>query len=459
MDGVLDLIVRNADLVNATGRRRTDIGVAGGRIVALVHNGVLDQPAREVIDAAGLVALPGLIDEHVHFRQPGLEHEEDWLTGSRAAVMGGVTTVLDMPNTVPPTDSVTAARAKLGLAGQRSMCDFGIFGLAAQNLGALAEMVSAGLIVGLKVFLGPTTGGQPAPSDDTLRRALDLAHGAGLRVGFHAEDDEIVLANEARLLAAGRQDAVAHLEARPAGAEVAAIDRAGRLLHESGTAGHIFHLSSLDGLVAVERWRLAGVDLTCEVTPHHCLLGREAYAAVGGVARVNPPFRGEPHAAGLLAALADGRIDCLGSDHAPHLPTDKRRASIWSVPSGFAGVETLLPLMLTAVHRQQLSLERLVAATSERPAQIWGLAPRKGHVAVGADADLTLVDLQRRGAVRAAEMHGKNNESPFEGRPTIGAPVATIVRGRVVMGHGQLLARAGWGRAVNDENDQARSPS
>jgi dihydroorotase len=190
------------------------------------------------------------------------------------------------------------------------------------------------------------------------------------------------------------------------------------------------------------------VDVTCEVTPHHALLGREVYADFGGVAKVNPPIRGEADASALLAALADGRINTLASDHAPHLAADKVRASIWDVPSGFAGVETLLPLMLTAVHDGRLSLERLVHATSEAPAKTWGLWPRKGQVAVGADADLTLVDLERAGEIHAADLHGMNNISPFEGRATLGAVVTTLVRGRIVVRNGQLVGEPGWGQPV-----------
>jgi dihydroorotase len=451
-----DLIIRNGTLVTSTDSRVADIGVSDGLVAAIEPAGTLGAPG-EVIEAGGLHVLPGVIDEHVHFRQPGFEAGEDWLTGSRAAVMGGVTTVLEMPNTDPPTGSAATAREKLALAAARSLCDFGLYGLAGESVESAAGLVGSGLIVGLKVFLGPTTGGHRAPDDDALRRLLELARAADLRVGFHAEDESLVRAAEARLRMAGRMDARAHLESRPIAAEVAAIEHAAQLLHETGTSGHVFHLTSREGLAAVERWRAAGVDLTCEATPHHLLLGLDAYEHHGGVARVNPPIRGEPHSSTLLAALADGRIDCLGSDHAPHLAEAKRAASIWDVPGGFAGVETLLPLLLTEVNEGWLTLERLVSATSERPARAWKLWPRKGAIAVGSDADLTLVDLQRPGVVNATALHGKNNLTPFEGRQTVGGPVATIVRGRVVMRDGALLVEPGWGRPVNDENDQARA--
>jgi dihydroorotase len=444
----LDLAVRNGTLVTSSGRLEADIGVRDGVITLLAPRGALTQPAADDIDATGLHVLPGLIDGHVHFREPGLEHEETWLTGTLAAVMGGVTTVLDMPNTLPPTDTAERARAKLELASRSAYCDHGLFGLVGQQVADVAGMCSSGLVVGLKVFLGPTTGGLSAPHDEVLRRCLELAHDHGLRVAFHAEDRVLIAAAEAELRRAGRADVRAHLESRRPEAEVAAIDHAAATLAAAGASGHILHVSSASGLEAVERWRAAGLDLTCEATPHHALLDEDAYEN-GTIAKVNPPFRGGQHAAALRAALGDGRIECVASDHAPHVIADKQRALVWDAAAGFAGVETLLPLLLTEVSGGRLALERLVEATSEGPARAWRLWPRKGLVAVGSDADLTLVDLGREGRIRAAELHGMNNHSPFEGRATVGAPVMTIVRGRIVVRDRGLVGEPGWGRQVS----------
>lgn len=417
-----------------------------GRFDAIEEAGTVLFSAVQVIDASGLVALPGVIDGHVHFREPGLEHEETWLTGTRAAVIGGVTTVLDMPNTIPQTDNVERAGQKLRLAAQSAYCDFGIFGLLGHAEQDIRELAGSGLVVGLKAFLGPTTGGLSAPDDDGLLRAFEIAAGAQLRVAFHAEDAGVV---EQAMDHATRRDALTHLDSRPARAEVRAIDRVGAMLGASMASGHILHVSSAEGFAAIEKWRADGIDLTAEGTPHHLLLGLDVYEQFGGVAKVNPPIRGEPHRERLFAEFSNGQIDVIGSDHAPHLEVDKRRDSIWDVPAGFAGVETLLPLMLTEVAEGRLTMERLVQATSERPAQLWGLWPRKGAVEVGSDADLTLVDAERPGVIRAAELHGKNNATPFEGRRTRGAVVATIVRGRVVMRKGVLQAAPGWGRPVS----------
>lgn len=442
-----DLIVSNGTLVTASDRRDVDIGIADGRFAAIVPRGELQLPADDVIDARGLHIFAGLIDSHVHFREPGLDHEETWLAGTRAAVMGGVTTVLEMPNTIPPTDTAERARAKLDLAARSAYCDFGLFGLLGESVESTQDVAGSGLVVGLKAFLGPTTGGLSAPDDDGLRRALGIAREAGLRVAFHAEDRSIVEQAEQRLRGEGRTDPLAHLESRPIAAEVAAIDRVGSLLESTGAAGHVLHVSSREGLEAVQRW-IGRAALTCEVTPHHALLGRDVYQDPG-LARVNPPVRGEPHSTALLRALVDGQVDMIASDHAPHLDTDRQRDSIWEVPAGFAGVENLLPLLLThAVHFAGMSLERLAYVAAGAPARIWGLA-RKGWVRQGYDADLTLIDMERPGVIRAAKLHGKSNATPFEGWRTRGAAVATIVRGRLVMRDGELLGEPGFGQSVS----------
>jgi dihydroorotase len=424
----VDLVIRNGTLVTGSGRREADIAIAGGRIASVVERGALrDHAAADELDASGLFVLPGMIDGHVHFREPGLAHKETWLTGSRAAVHGGVTTVLEMPNTQPPTRTATDARAKLDLAAAKSYCDFGIFGLVdPASVDDLGGLVESGLVVGLKVFLAPSTGDIGAPTDEQLRQALGLARAAGLRTAFHAEDALAIRA------AGGR---------RPIEAEVRAIDRAGALLSYAGAAGHILHLSSAEGVDAVRRWRSRGVDITCEVSPHHLLL------RTAGEVAVYPPIRGQPHADALMAALADGTIDSLASDHAPHAPAEKAGPQ---PAAGVPGVETMLPLMLTEVAAGRLTIERLVQAGAEAPARAWGLWPRKGSLEVGAYADLAIVDLSREGVIHGEDLHAKHTLTPFEGWVVHGAVAATIVRGRIVMRERQLFADPGWGRWLGD---------
>lgn len=426
-----ELVVRNGTLVSGDGRRPADIAVRDGRFAAFAPPGQLQGQAQRELDATGHFVLPGLVDGHVHFRQPGLEHKEDWLTGSRAAVMGGVTTVLEMPNTLPPTAGLAEAQAKIALAEAGSYCDFGLFGLLGrQPTAELRRLTESGLLVGLKVFLGPTTGGLEAPTDEQLLAGLALAREAGLRVAFHAEEAGLV----------------GH-DSRPIAAEVAAIEHACRLLGETGAKGHILHLSSEEGLAAVSDWRGRGLDLTCEVSAHHCFLSAGDIERLGGVMKCYPPIREAGHGQALLNALAWGRIDCIASDHAPHAPDEKMATDQSLVPAGIAGVETTLTLMLThGVNAGRLTLERLVSAFAERPAHAWGLWPRKGSLEPGADADLVLVDLDRQGFIRGAELNGKHGLTPFEGWPVRGAPLATIVRGRLVMEQGELVGEPGWGR-------------
>lgn len=439
MPASFDLVVRNATLVNATTMFPADIAIADGKFAAIATPGSLTTRAVDEFDASGLHALPGVIDGHVHFREPGLEYKEDFLSGSRAAVMGGVTTVLDMPNTIPSTSTAALVRQKHARIDGRAYCDVGVYGLVAQdNLAELEPMAEAG-VVGFKCFMGLTTGEISPPDDGVLLEALAVIAKLGLRCGFHAENDQIMRHRIQQLQSAGRTDPLAHVESRPVLAEVESIQRVALFASRTATPIHIFHLTSRDGLEVIRAWRARGVDMTCEVTPQHCFLTSDDMARLGSMLRINPPVREPGHAAALLEALADGAITSIATDHSPHTAAEKLNANIWQAVSGFAGVETSLRLFLTY---GKMSLPRLVRATSEGPARTWGLYPRKGAIRVGSDADLTIVDCQREGTIRADELHGKNNLTPFEGVPTRGAAVATLVRGQMVMRDGQLVSPA-----------------
>jgi allantoinase len=433
-----DLLIANGTVVTSRTMVAADVAIRGESIAAIGEPGRLRAPT--VLNAEGRYVLPGVIDAHVHFREPGLEYKEDFGTGTRAAVMGGVTTVLDMPNSLPPTSTPARVHHKRALAEARAYCDVGFYGLLAQdNVGELAGMAEAG-VVGFKCFLGQSTGNIPAPDDGRLLEALGIVARLDMRCGFHAENDAILQHLVGGLQAEGRTDALAHLESRPEVAEVEAIQRAALFAATTGARIHVFHLSTAGGLAMVEAWRRQGVDITCEVTPHHCFLSADAMRALGSLVRINPPVREAGHAARLLDALAAGSIDCIATDHAPHLASEKLNANIWQAASGFGGVELSLRLFLTlGVNAGRLSLPDLVRATSERPARTWGLAPRKGSLEVGADADVTIVDLDFQDVIEASRLHGKNNLTPFEGLLTRGGAVATIVRGQVVMQAGELV--------------------
>ncbi|HEX5465333.1 MAG TPA: dihydroorotase family protein [Candidatus Limnocylindrales bacterium] len=452
---IADLLIRNGTVVTSTARLAADIVANQGHIVAVARRGVLAVRASEEIDATGLYVLPGVIDDHVHFREPGMAYKEEWTSGSIAAAMGGVTMVIDMPNTRPMTASARDVEAKRALAAGRSWVDFGIFGLLGRgNSHELEAMTSAG-VIGFKCFLGETTGGAVPPDDGELLATLRVTAALGRRVGFHAENDEILQQRRAELQAAGRTDARAFLESRPAIAEAEAVGRLGRFAYEAGAPVHVFHLSSREGLAAVREWRSRGVDITCEVTPHHAFLDGDEIATLGARLRVNPPVRSaaEGHRDALLDGLRDGTVDLIATDHAPHARKEKETEDIWTAASGFPGVETSLRLFLTmAVGPGLLSLEQYVRLSSEGPAKAWGLWPHKGAIHVGSDADLTLVDLDRRGVIRDAELHSKSPVTPYDGLPTRGAAVATILRGCVIMREGRLVGAPG-GRSVEPDPD------
>jgi dihydroorotase (multifunctional complex type) len=440
---LVDLVVRNGTVVTADGRSESDIAIEGGRVVEVAARGRLTVTGRDELDATGRFVIPGVIDGHVHLRDPGLTWKEDFGSGTAAAVMGGVTTVLDMPNTIPPTDSVEHARLKADRVEEAAWCDVGLFALVGgENTAQVQAMADSGLVVGFKAFLASTTGDLPAPSTTDLRAAMLVIARAGMRLAVHAEDGSIVEREVARLRSAGRRDPMAHSESRPVGAEVTAIARIGRLALDTGCPVHVCHVTSAAGLDEIDRWRSHGADITCEVTPHHCLLGAEDMATLGTRMKVNPPIRprAEGHAEALLDGLTSGRVDAIATDHAPHTRDEKLRDDVWDAASGFAGVEPSLRLFLTSgVDVGRLTLEQLVRATSEAPARAWGLWPRKGAVAVGSDADVTILDLDAEGVIEEARLHGRSNLTPFEGWRTRGAPVATIVRGTVVMHDGELI--------------------
>jgi dihydroorotase len=435
----IDLLVTGGTVVTPESSRRADVAIANGSIVAIEAPGTLSG-ATETYDAAGRHVLPGVIDGHVHFREPGLEYKEDFGTGSLAAVMGGITTVIDMPNTKPPTDRAENVAEKQRLAEAHAYCDFGIVGVIVQdNVGEIETMAAAG-VVGFKSFLGETIGNIPAPDDGMLLEAFGVVAKTGLRYGFHAENNEILQHLIRRAKAAGRTDALAHLDTRPAVAEVECIQRVALFAKHTGTKIHIFHLSSRDGLAAIEEWRAKGVDITCETAAHYTFLSADAMSTLGSILRMNPPVREKGHGDALLDGLASGRVNAIATDHSPHTKEEKLSDDIWKAVSGFTGVEVSVRLFLTyGVNAGRLTLEQFVRASSEGPAKAWGLYPRKGAIRAGSDADLTVVDLAKTGVIAASHLHSKNNVTPFEGHRTKGEAVATICRGRIVMRDGELV--------------------
>jgi len=443
--GVVDLVVRGGIVVSPAGVVAAGLAVQDGVIVAVAEDDALPD-AREIIDAAGCHVIPGVVDPHVHFRSPGFEYKEDWVSGTAAAALGGVTTVLEMPNSDPPTATLEGLRVKQAIAARDAHVDYGLYGMLGQeNLGDIPDLARHG-VIGLKCFMGNNPIGHC--DDGALLEGFQIAAGLGLRVAVHAENAAIIERLSARLRAAGRRDPLAHLEARPS---ICAVDAVGRVIAFAEAAGarvHITHESCKDTLPLIRSGKARGVDVSAETCPQYLLLSAEDMARRGPVARVNPPIREAGHAEGLWAGLADGTIDMLATDHAPHAAAEKAGDDIWKCWSGFGGLETAMPLMLTEVDRGRITLPQYVTWACLAPAKMWGLYPRKGALQVGADADIVILDLQREDTVRGERFHSKSKVTPFEGMRTRGQPVCTIVRGRVVMRDGALESRPGWGRLL-----------
>jgi dihydroorotase len=443
----VDLVIRGAQVVSPDRIFEAAVAIAGERIVAVGHDDTMP-PAREEMRADGLHLLPGAIDSHVHFRDPGYPNKETWKTGSAAAALGGVTTVFEMPNTNPPTGTVEALRLKQK-AAESSYVDFGIHGLLGDDtVERLEELLEAG-VTSFKAFVGNTFGNLPAPTDGALLEGFEKLAPLGIRTVVHAENSSILFRRQKKMQAAGRIDAMAHLAARPAVAEIEAIGRVLTLAEWTGARVHIAHHSAADSLYLLRAARARGVDVTAETCPQYLLLNTDHMRTLGGVMRLNPPIREPRHNQPLWDALLDGTLDMIATDHAPHAPEEKTRESIWDCDCGFPGVETQMPLMLTEVNRGRASLMDYVRWSSVNPAKAWGLYGTKGVIAPGAHADIAFVDMNRAGVLSQNKLQSISKISPWNGRAVRGYPLHTLLRGRFVMRDGRLVAEAaGWGRSV-----------
>ncbi len=444
----LDLLLKNARIVTEARVFEGWVGVQDGRVAQMGHG--LDAPAatRE-IDLEGRHLLPGCIDVHVHFREPGMTQKEDFGTGSAAAAAGGVTCVFDMPNTTPPTDSAARLREKQALAEEKALVDFGLYGLFGEhNLDQLRPMAEAGMI-GTKLFLGNTTGDNPCPSDGAVLEGFEILAELGLRCSIHAENSPILFWRQNKMKAAGRTDPLAHLAARTDVVAVEALNRAATLADWTGARIHIVHESCAASLPFIAFWKGRGCDITVETLPQYLYLDAESFAEPGGhLMRMNPPIRQKSHQEPLWAALVDGTIDFVATDHAPHAVEEKEGATIWDMACGFPGVQTSLTLMLQAVQSGRMTMSEVVRVMSGAPARTFGLSDRKGAIAPGMDADFVVVDMDLKETLGAARLLSRGKVSVYEGWEVTGVPVMTFVRGSLVAEYGEIVDDRPRGRMV-----------
>ncbi len=425
-----DVVLHGGALVNQDGVAERDIGVIDGKIAEIGQLSNFD--AAEKINCRGLHILPGVIDTQVHFREPGMPHKEDLESGSRSAVLGGVTAVFEMPNTDPLTSTPEALADKVRRGRDRMHCDFAFWvGGTHENARSLAELERLPGAAGVKVFMGSSTGSLLIADDAGIAEVLSHTR---RRVAFHSEDEERLIERK-HLRRDG--DPSSHPIWRDVETAVKSTRRLIKIAQDKGALIHVLHVTTEEEIELLAQCKdIASV----EVTPHHLTMDETDYQRIGALAQMNPPVRSARHREALWRGVTQGIVDVIGSDHAPHTLEEKARPYPHS-PSGMTGVQTIVPLLLDHMNAGRVSLERLVDLTSAGPARLFGIA-QKGRVAVGYDADLTIVDLKRRETIRNSWIGSRVGWTPYDGKTVNGWPIGTVVRGRKVMWEGELVTQS-----------------
>lgn len=428
----MDLILKGGTVWTPNGPENIDVGVQDGRIVAL---GELDaSKAAEVFNATGLQIMPGVIDTQVHFREPGLTHKEDLHTGTAGAALGGVTAVFEMPNTKPSTLSSEDLAYKVQRGRDTAWTDFAFFiGAAAENVDELARIELEEGCCGVKIFMGSSTGSLLVDDPEVLEAVLRKGR---RRVAVHCEDEARLTARKPMVQVEGAAPSL-HPHWRDEQTALIATQRLLTVAAKVGRPVHVLHVTTAQEMALLAQHK----DIaTCEILPQHLTLhAPDCYERLGSFAQMNPPIRSKEHQDALWEAVRNGTVDVLGSDHAPHTRDEKARPYPAS-PSGMPGVQTLLPLMLEHVHQGRLSMQRLIDLTSAGPQRLYNLRG-KGRIALGYDADFTVVDLSAVREIQESWIASKCGWSPFVGHTVHGWPLATIIRGNIVMREDELIGK------------------
>lgn len=429
----------NGDLIEA------GIAIDDGKIVKIAK--MLNLPTSSTkTDLKGHVTLPGLIDSHVHLRDQQLTYKEDFTTGTAAAAAGGVTSVIDMPNNKPVTNSSETLKERMKLSKRSVLVNVAFNSALPEKLEELSEIVEAGAI-GFKVYLSNRIGGVDIDDDDSLFRAFKMAAENNFPVLVHAEDRIILEEQKKRMKADGKNDIAAYLAVHSPEAEDLSVRRIIRLVKKSNVQVHFCHISSRLGLNDIIMAKKEGLPVTCEVTPHNLLLSSEQYGKFGTLALTDPPLRTPEDASAMMNALKLGFVDIIASDHAPHALEEKKLASIWETKPGIPGLETTLPLLLTEVNKGMLSLSQLIKTFSFKPAKIFRLSKR-GLLKEGNWADLVVVDMKREHTINSSTFFSKAKYSPFDGLKVKGKPIKTFVNGQLIMNEGEIVGEPGTGQIL-----------
>lgn len=445
------LVVANGTIVTEHETHPGDVVIAGEQIVGIVAPGAAPE-AETTIDATGLHVFPGFVDGHVHFREPGFTHKGDFTTESRAAVYGGITTVVDGPNTGNVVRFAEDVLEKQQIGEAKSYVDFGqMAALTDENMDRIPELVEVG-VVAVKIFMGykyALSGLQLSPPPDgPLVEALRNVAATGIRLSVHAENGDVITYLREKFRAEGRNHPFDHLASRPAYGEADAIATIIRFCEEAGGRLEIRHLSCKEGLPIVQAAKDRGVDIVLETCPHYLVFDADELEKLGPVGIINPPIRFADHAEALREGIRGGIIDTIGTDHGPSGPEEKFRDNLWDVAPGFDAIETALPTLLTLAQEGEWTLNDVVRLYAANTAKAWDLYPRKGSLLPGADADVTICELGTRRRIDQEQLHGKHNISPFHGREVTASVHYVMLRGQLMVREGELIAPGPRGKMV-----------
>jgi allantoinase len=446
---VIDLVIKNGKLVTPFLKDKVSIAIDSEKIVGIGHDSVMP-PSNRTIDAGGNLILPGMIDMHTHFRDPGYTEREDFECGTKAAAAGGVTTVMDMPNNLPPTTSVKGFLEKREVVAKKAIVDFALAGGVGEgSFEDVVPLAEAGVVAFKTLMLRQEMKGQSVHTDSEITTAFSEVAKTSKPCLLHAENENLIIEATAKLVASGRLEPIVWEESRPVVSEIEAVSRSIILAQNSSVHLHLCHISAGESMQYISNGKRNGQKITAETCPNYLLLTADIMKKVGPFAKIQPPIRKTGQDL-LWRGVLDGTIDVIASDHAPYTVEEKEAGwkNIFEARSGGPGVETTLPLLLNCVNEDRIGLNRLVELFAANPAKVLGLYPQKGAIAVGSDADLVIVDLNQESKIDAQSLHSKQKISPFDGMKVKGIPVMTIVRGNIVMEEGEIVVKPGIGKFI-----------